>query len=59
MFFGVSRETMYRRIRAIETKMAGSPSTGNTAFIANPATAQGYEVTSEAYRTTAHQGGVV
>ena len=52
---GVSRKTLYKYASKL---LDGGDSAKPTPSIVNPATAQGYEVTTEAYRTTTHQGGV-
>ena len=56
---GISRQTLYNRARQHLANTKGGDSAKSNPQNVNPATAQGYEVTTEAYRTTAHQGGVV
>jgi transposase-like protein len=52
--FGKSRQAVYDLLE----KGRGVSTTDSPQNV-NPATAQGYEVTPEAYRTTAHQGGAL
>ena len=51
----VSRKTLYKYASKL---LEGGDSAKSTPGIVIPATAQGFEVTTEAYRTTTHQGGV-